>query len=141
MDNNAIKVSGASSIGDLARMGGDVAGNMTNQTLQNYGAGFLPDLARMGGAVVSLAIDGTPVLTGTINVAYDGFTATASGGSTPYTYAAVGTWPAGITVNSSTGAVSGTPTASGSFASLSVKVTDADSETAQLDTFTLVIAA
>lgn len=41
---------------------------------------------------------------------------TASGGVGPYNYALTGNLPAGVTLNSSTGAVSGTPTASGSFA-------------------------
>ena len=46
---------------------------------------------------------------------------TVSGGIAPYTFSVVGTLPAGLTLNSSTGAISGTPTASGSFG---VKVTD-----------------
>ncbi|MGO9761030.1 MAG: Ig domain-containing protein [Solirubrobacteraceae bacterium] len=46
---------------------------------------------------------------------------TITAGTAPYTYAIVGTLPAGLTLNTSTGAVSGTPTASGSF---SVQVTD-----------------
>lgn len=95
----------------------------------------------MGGAIVGPQISGTPVLTATKDAAYDGFTVTAKGGATPYVYALVGTWPAGISINSGTGAVSGTPTEAGSFAGLSVKVTDADSEVSQLDSFTLVVAA
>ena len=68
-------------------------------------------------AIISspLAISGTPVTTGTeyehgVGSTYAGFTVTASGGATPYTYSiASGALPAGITLNSSTGAVSGTP--------------------------------
>lgn len=142
MDNAALKGSGPSFIGDLARMGGDPASGMTNDELKGSGPSFIADLARMGGDTgVSPSISGTPVLTGKSGTAYTGFTATASGGSTPYVYALVGTWPTGISVNTSTGAVSGTPTEDGSFADLSVKVTDDDGETAQLDTFTLVVAA
>lgn len=141
MDNTALKNSGPSFIADLARMGGDVEGSMTQDALKGSGPSFPADLARMGGGIVGPQISGAPVLAGTINVAYAGFTVTAKGGAAPLVYALVGTWPAGIAINSGTGAVSGTPTASGSFASLSVKVTDADSEVSQLPTFTLVVAA
>lgn len=141
MDNAALKASGPSFIADLARMGGDVEGSMTQAALKDSGASFPADLARKGGAIVGPIISGAPVLTGTINVAYTGFSVSTKGGSTPYVYALVGTWPAGISINTATGAVSGTPTESGTFDNLSVKVTDNDSEVSQLPTFTLTIAA
>jgi hypothetical protein len=140
MDNDALKGSGPSFIGDLARMGGDIAASMTLDQLKGSGPSFPADLARMGGAIVGPKITGTPVTTATQNSAYTGFTASATGGKTPYTFALVGTWPAGISVNSSTGAVSGTPTASGTFSNLSVKATDANGSVAQLPTFTLTVA-
>ncbi|WP_454917440.1 Ig domain-containing protein [Xanthobacter sediminis] len=145
MDNDALKGSGPSFIGDLARMGGDVTGSLTNEQLAASGPSFLGDLARMGGTVLDepepLSISGTPVLTATEDAAYAGFTVSASGGTEPYTFVLVGTWPAGISINATTGAVSGTPTASGSFANLSVSVSDANSNSDQLATFTLVVAA
>ncbi|TDO48902.1 Zn-dependent metalloprotease [Kribbella sp. VKM Ac-2571] len=52
--------------------------------------------------------------TGTVGTAISPFTLTASGGTAPYTWSASGL-PAGITIGSSTGTVSGTPTASGTF--------------------------
>jgi hypothetical protein len=88
-----------------------------------------------------LSIGGSPVTSATQGTAYSGFTATASGGTLPYTYSLIGSWPTGISINSSTGAVSGTPTASGTFASLSVRVTDGASATADLSTFTLTVSA
>lgn len=103
--------------------------------------GYGPAKATGGGTSPALAIAGTPVTTAAEGVAYVGFTVSASGGSAPYAYSLVGTWPAGITVDSSTGDVSGTPTESGSFTGLSVRVTDAASNTADLDSFTLTIAA
>ena len=51
-----------------------------------------------------LGIVGAPVTTATINVAYDGFTVSASKGVTPYTYSLVGTWPTGIDIDADTGA-------------------------------------
>jgi hypothetical protein len=52
---------------------------------------------------------------------------TASGGATPYTYSvSAGLLPAGVTLNTSTGVVSGTPTAPGAF-NYVVKVTDSSS--------------
>lgn len=89
----------------------------------------------------ALGISGTPVLTATEGEAYAGFTATGSGGEEPYTYSLVGTWMAGVSINSSTGEVSGTPTESGTFASLSVRVTDGNLDTADLDTFTIEVEA
>ncbi|WP_378944405.1 putative Ig domain-containing protein [Mesorhizobium sp. ANAO-SY3R2] len=87
----------------------------------------------------NLAIAGSPVLTATLGAAYAGFTATASYGTPPYTYSLVGAWPAGISINASSGEVSGTPTASESFAGLSVRVTDAASNTADVPSFTLPV--
>lgn len=141
MDNDALKGSGPSFIADLARMGGDVEGSMTQAVLKGSGPSFPADLARMGGGIVGPQISGEPVLTATKDSAYAGFTVTTKGGAAPLTYALVGTWPAGIAVNASTGAVTGTPTEAGTFADLSVKVTDADTEVSQLPVFTLVVAA
>ena len=60
MDNDALKGSGPSFIGDLARMGGDVVGSMTNDELKGSGPSFPADLARMGGEVIE-AEDEPPV--------------------------------------------------------------------------------
>lgn len=105
------------------------------------GFGTRQAVAGQGGGVESLSISGTPVLTATEGVAYAGFTATADGGDPPYTFSLVGTWPTGISINSSTGEVSGTPTEDGTFASLSVRVTDSSSGTRDLPTFTLEVDA
>ncbi len=141
MDNDALKAYGPGFINDLARMGGDVEASLTQTALKGSGPSSVADLARMGGGIVGPEIAGTPVLTATEDAAYTGFTVTTKGGAAPLVYALVGTWPAGISINTSTGAVTGTPTAAGSFTGLSVKVTDADSEEDQLPTFTLVVAA
>ena len=51
----------------------------------------------------------------------------AVGGVTPYTYSVIGTLPNGLTLNPSTGAITGTPTVSGNF---SIQVKDATGNTA-----------
>jgi len=51
---------------------------------------------------------------GTVGTAISSFTVTASGGTTPYTWSATGL-PAGISIGSSTGTVSGTPTTAGTY--------------------------
>lgn len=94
----------------------------------------------VGITIPDLSISGVPILSAVKGAAYAGFTATAGYGTPPYTYSLVGAWPAGISINSTTGAVSGTPTVNGSFAGLSVRVTDAVSDTADLPSFELAIA-
>lgn len=102
-------------------------------------------LAGLGGGTVppqALTLFGTPILTGRENAVYTSWQVTASGGTAPYTYALVGTYPAGISIDVNTGIVSGTPTEDGSFASLNVEVTDGAAGTDQLNSnFTLVIGA
>jgi hypothetical protein len=63
---------------------------------------------------------------GTVGVAYSGAIA-ATGGTTPYTYSASGL-PSGLSINSSTGAITGTTTTVGT-ATVSVTVTDSTQPT------------
>ena len=65
--------------------------------------------------------------TGEVGVPFNSGPITVTGGVPPYTFSVVGTLPAGLTLNTSTGAVTGTPTASGSF---SIKVTESVGATA-----------
>jgi endo-1,4-beta-xylanase len=91
--------------------------------------------------LLPLEISGTPILTAEEDVAYAGFTVAAVNGIAPHVYSLVGTWPAGLSINPVTGAVSGTPTEDGIFPSLSVRVTDAALDTDDLPSFTLSVAA
>jgi len=61
--------------------------------------------------------------TGVINVAYPGSTLQATGGVTPYTWSWSGSTPPGLSLNSSTGQVTGTPTQTGTF-NFTAKVVD-----------------
>jgi hypothetical protein len=60
---------------------------------------------------------------GTVSLTYPEFTFSANGGSPPYTWAAAGTLPPGLTLSTG-GSVSGTPTQAGTF---SFSVTPSDS--------------
>ena len=61
------------------------------------------------------------VNTGTVGVAFSSGAIVVSGGTAPFTFSVVGTLPAGLTLNTATGAITGTPLAVGTF---SIKVTD-----------------
>ena len=84
-------------------------------------------------------LSGTPVLTATNGQAYAGFAVTPGGRYVaPLVYSGAGL-PNGITVNPSTGAVSGTPLQTGSF-KVDVSVRDAYYRLARIPTFTLVVS-
>ncbi|WP_167391601.1 LamG domain-containing protein [Mesorhizobium temperatum] len=71
---------------------------------------------------------------------YAGFTVSATGGTAPYTFSVhAGTLPTGITLNSSTGVVSGTPTTPGTSTGIVIRVTDNVSATADLASFDLTV--
>lgn len=64
-----------------------------------------------------------------------------SGTETPFTYAVqTGALPAGLSLNSSTGVISGTPTATGT-ASIVVRATDQTPDTADTNSFDIVVAS
>lgn len=93
-----------------------------------------------GGGALSCSY--TPVTTGTQSVAYTGATPSASGGTPAYTFSETGSLPSGLTISSSTGVISGTPSASGTFPTIQVKVTDSVSTVANCGaSFTLTIAS
>jgi len=77
----------------------------------------------------------------TVNQALTAFTpVTASGGTAPYSYALSGALPSGVSFNTSTGQVSGTPTAVLSTTSYTVTVTDASGATSS-KAFSLTVNA
>ncbi len=86
-----------------------------------------------------LSITTTGLPSGTVGAAYTG-SVQASGGITPYSYTATGL-PANLSINSSTGQITGTPQSSGSN-TVNVTVTDSSTPTPGTvrATFTLVIS-
>ena len=80
-----------------------------------------------------------PLPVGVVNSVYAGATLQATGGIQPYSWAVTtGNLPAGLTLNSATGLISGTPTASGT-ANFTVTVTDSETPTAKTATANLSI--
>ena len=74
----------------------------------------------------SIVVSPGALSNGSVGTAYSQ-TITATGGSAPYTYAiTAGSLPAGLSLNTSSGMISGTPSASGTF-NLTVTATDANS--------------
>ncbi len=72
----------------------------------------------------------SPLPGGTVGTAYSQ-TLTASGGTPSYTWSVdSGSLPAGLTLNGSTGAITGTPTTAGGPTSISFRVTDSTAATA-----------
>lgn len=88
----------------------------------------------------ALTIGTTSLPNGVINSAYNAML-TASGGTTPYTWALMpgSTLPNGLTLNSSTGVISGTPTLTVSNLSLTFQATDSSIPNAQTATKTLTL--
>jgi hypothetical protein len=88
-----------------------------------------------------LTISGTPSASATVGTPYT-FTPSSTGGTAPKTYALIaGTLPAGLSLNTSTGAITGTPTTAATASGLSLRVTDAVAATATLATFSITVAA
>ncbi|WP_408903604.1 putative Ig domain-containing protein [Methylobacterium radiotolerans] len=91
---------------------------------------------------VSAALQATAILPGaaTTGTAYAG-SASATGGRAPYVFGlAAGTLPPGLSIDTATGAVGGTPTMAGSYAGISVNVTDADGRTAAAAPSTILVS-
>ncbi len=99
-------------------------------TVQATDSNSATDAATYGGTIASgLAITATSLPTPVLNQAYSQ-TVLSSGGAAPVTFAvSAGSLPTGLSLNTSTGAITGTPTAAGTY-SFTVQATDNNSITA-----------
>jgi hypothetical protein len=91
-------------------------------------------------APTPVSITGTPPTTGTAGQPYSFTPSTAGGAGTKVYTLASGTLLAGLSLNTSTGAITGTPPAAGTMTTLSVRVTD-DTGSAATTPTTVTIAA
>jgi choice-of-anchor A domain-containing protein len=110
-----------------SQMGGVfIAANIGSTGQVHYDAfgGSLPN--GCSNTLAALSVTCAAVNTGVVGTAFNSGLLTVTGGTAPYSFSIVGTLPAGLKLNAATGAVTGTPTASGTF---SVQVTDANSAT------------
>ncbi|MDQ2775354.1 MAG: S8 family serine peptidase [Acidobacteriota bacterium] len=109
--------------------------NSSDSTWIVLGASF-----KATGASAGPTITTTSLPNGTQNTAYS-LTLAATGGTTPYTWAVItGTLPTGLSLNTSTGVISGTPTASGT-SNFTVQVTDSNAKKATQALSLLINAA
>jgi Putative Ig domain len=91
-----------------------------------------------------IAFSGTvPTLNGTVGTSFSqDIGAYFDGTETPFAFTLqAGTLPAGLSLNSSTGVISGTPTTAGTSSGLVVRGTDATPDTDDTNSFSIVIAA
>lgn len=86
----------------------------------------------------AISISGTPAATTTVGNAYSA-QFTTSGGAAPFVYSMIGTLPAGLALNSSTGLISGSATTAGAYTDLAVRVTDATSQSATSAAFSITV--
>jgi hypothetical protein len=110
-----------------------VAGQFTLQVKDSNGvtaATTCPYTITLG-----LAVSCPSVTSGEVGVAFSSGAPTVTGGTGPFTFSVNGTLPAGLTLNTTTGAITGTPTASGTF---SLQVKDSLGATANTCSYTIV---
>ncbi|MGD1069448.1 MAG: putative Ig domain-containing protein [Bryobacteraceae bacterium] len=106
------------STGTFSLTGASLGSTTINATATNYITGTKVV------QVATLTLSCSAVTSGEVGVPFSSPALTANGGTAPYTFSvATGTLPAGLTLTASSGAITGTPTGSGTFA---IGVTDAN---------------
>jgi len=113
--------------------------NFTARVADAAGATATRALSIVVGTPVTITTSALPA--GTVGTAYSA-TLAASGGTGPYSWSVpVGLLPAGLTLNSATGAITGTPTAAGT-ENFQVQAADsADPARTKTQAFSIVVAA
>jgi uncharacterized repeat protein (TIGR03803 family) len=122
----------------LAASTGVISGTPTTAGTSDFTVKVTDSDSHTATAALSIVIDAASSLkvttsllaTAAVGIAYSA-TLQASGGTSPYTWSlSAGTLPAGLTLASSTGVISGTPTTAVASDAFTVKVTDSASNTA-----------
>lgn len=136
-DNYALKVELSTNFMKLPKTFGDVIEFATDNSLTLLSQDSKSTSIIVGG--VSITTD-SPVTAGTINVAYAGDTIETSGdsGSVEFSVSS-GALPAGLALNKSTGAITGTPTEDGTF-DFTITVFDTVYQASVSKAFQIVIA-
>jgi hypothetical protein len=115
----------------------NTASGYTGSVTVTCGGGY--NYSNMSCTAVVIALSPSSLPGGTYNTPYSQ-TISASGGTSPYTYAVTtGSLPSGLSLNSSTGAITGTPLTSGTF-SFTITATDANNNSGA-QAYSLVIGA
>ena len=113
------------------------AGTATITATQAAVAGVNAQATQTYTLTISSAVAATQAVANKVltnGVAATSFTpVTGSGGTSPLSYSVSPALPAGLAISSSTGAITGTPTAISSATTYTVTVTDANSATATAD--------
>lgn len=119
--------------------GADVGANITVEVTATNDIGSTMAESAAVVPAATLTITGTPP-DGIVGVSYT-FTPGGAGGHAPKSYALTGTLPAGLSFNTSTGAITGTPLADETAGGLNITVTDDDGLTASLGVFDIDVTA
>ena len=118
-------------IAALAILVGMFSDNAVLKLNEVFGTFFRSDDTRSG-KLGGLAIDPKPLPVASTGQAYS-HTLKATGGKTPYKWAVSPALPPGLTLNATTGTISGTPAGPQSTTNLKITVTDANAATAVFD--------
>lgn len=93
-------------------------------------------------AVTKTTLTYSPVTTGTVGVFYTGATPSTTGGTPSYLYLiSAGTLPTGLSLNTSTGVISGTPSSAATSSGLVLTVTDANAISDSSASFSITISS
>jgi hypothetical protein len=117
-----------------------IAGDHLEAEIINGPAGAVTVVNSTAFDITDLVLPSTTLATGTVGTAYSQTINPATGGIAPVTYAVtVGSLPPGLTLNASTGVISGTPFSATAGASFTITATDHDLDTAT-QTYVIVVA-